>query len=159
MNSKLLVFIIFVLLVTACTKNTLFEEKVFFNKVGWNKDAPAVFNVVYADTSQVVDIGMTILHSEDYSFSNLWLFVDVDGPEGLVQKDTMELFFAHTNGQWLGNRKGNEIQISALYQYGVKLSKPGNYTFAVTQGMRRSPLEGIEEFSWWIQESDAKAEK
>ena len=141
------------LLVSACGQKVIFDEKVTIDATGWDMDAPALFKVTQNDTSQILDIGMTFLHSKDYAYSNLWLFIEVNGPEGLVQKDTLELFLAHVDGNWLGKKKSDAIQVSAMYQYGVKLSHPGEYVFKIKQGMRPNPLQGINELSFWMQQS------
>lgn len=155
MNKKVIVILIASLMLNACANTILFEETTKLEQEGWDKNKPVVFDVAYVDTSQIVDVGMTFIHSNEYAFSNLWLFMEVNGPEGLVKKDTLELFFAHNDGRWLGKKKGKAFEISALYQYGVKLSKLGDYSFSITQGMRSDQLMGIEDLSFWIQKSKA----
>jgi gliding motility-associated lipoprotein GldH len=154
MQSRYLIYMLLLMLFSACGAKVIFDEKVAFEPTGWDKDAPALFKVNQSDTSKVLDVGMTLLHSEDYAYSNIWLFIEVDGPEGLVQKDTLELFLANFEGEWLGKSKHDAIQVSAMYQYGVKLSRPGEYVFTITQGMRQNPLSGIKELSFWLQESE-----
>ncbi len=153
MNRYIFLIVAFLFFMSACTNRIIFEERVQMQEEKWDKDEPAVFAVLHQDTSQVVDVGMTFKHTDEYAFSNLWVFLEVNGPEGLVQRDTLEMFLAHVDGRWLGEKKSKSYEISALYQHGVKLSKPGNYSFSVIQGMRRNQLEGIQEISFWIQKS------
>lgn len=141
------------LFITGCGPGVLYDNSVTFENGVWDKDVPAVFEMEHPDTSRVVDVGMTFMHDETYPFSNLWLFLEVHGPKGTVQIDTLEFLLAETDGQWLGKKKGDQLEVSALYQYGVKFSEAGSWSFKITQGMRHPQLEGIHQVAFWVQES------
>ena len=99
-------------------------------------------------------MGFTFKHDNDYPYSNLWLFLNVQGPLQANQTDTLELFLARLDGEWLGRERGNMIEVSALFMNGVKMNQPGDYHFTVVQGMRRESLPGISSIELWVQESN-----
>ncbi len=139
---------------TSCQSSVVFDEVVELGETGWHMDHKAVFQVDVIDTSRVLDVGMTFRHTDDYPYSNLWLFVDMQSENGLSIKDTLEFFLSETNGRWLGNKKGDGYEVSALYKHAVKMSHPGSYRFEISQGMRRDVLPHITSVEFWIQNSN-----
>src|SRR5690554_2424218 len=59
-----------------CSQGELFREEQSFGAGGWHRDQAAEFEVEVQDTTQLLDIGLTLTHGEDYPYSNLWVFVD-----------------------------------------------------------------------------------
>ncbi len=158
MANRIIFILLIIVSLSSCENRILYEDIVTFDKNGWDKDSPAKFSFFYKDTSLVVDIGMTFKHADDYSFSNLWLFLDISGPTGIIQKDTIELFFYRNDGKMLGKQRDGNIEISSLYKHGVKLSQPGEYSFSIGQGMRHNQLKSIESVSLWMQTSNYQAD-
>ncbi|WP_462317622.1 gliding motility lipoprotein GldH [Marinilabilia sp.] len=141
-----------------CNQGTIYEGKYEFDTKAWHKDSLVTFNPVLNDTSQIINLGFSLEHSNDYPYSNLWLFIDVKSPNGHTQTDTMEYFLAEPDGQWIGKGSDDSRILYWLYKRGVKLSTPGKYTFSVRQGMRRDDLSGIHAFSLWVEEADIENE-
>lgn len=137
---------------SGCGSGVVYDETVDFDAAGWHKDNPAIFNVNITDTAKVMDVGFTFRHNEGYPYSNLWLFLTVEGPGSLSVRDTLELYLARPDGSWLGRKRGDVLEISALYQHDVKMAQPGEYRFTVIQGMRRDLLPNISSVEFWIQD-------
>ncbi len=140
-------------LISGCRNKMLYEGMHEFGSEGWHLSDTAYFDVNLADTSQVLDMGFTFRHSDRYPYSNLWLFLSIESPEGIHIKDTLDLFLAQPNGKWLGHRKHKAYEISSLYRYQTKMAQAGNYKFSVVHGMRREILPAIERIEFWIQTS------
>jgi gliding motility-associated lipoprotein GldH len=152
--SAVFIVIVFVMAFTACNRYTLYESSIEFREQWWHKDSALVFKPVVEDTSQVINIGFSLEHNNDYPYSNLWLFVDVTSPDGEKQTDTIEYFLAEPDGHWIGKGSNKKRTLFWLYRKEVKLSSPGQLTFSVTQGMRREKLPGIKSFSLWIEKAE-----
>ncbi|MGQ1890406.1 gliding motility lipoprotein GldH [Thermophagus sp. OGC60D27] len=146
-----LTFLVFV--VGACQNSTLYEQGSDFYAQSWDKDSTLVFKPVINDTSQVLNVGFSLVHTNDYPYSNMWLFIEVEGPDGTMQTDTMEYFLAEPTGQWIGRGNDNRKTLYWIYRRDVKLTSPGQYRFSVTQGMRRETLPGVGSFSLWIEKA------
>lgn len=148
-----LLLIAILLLSASCGDKLLYTETVVIDEVGWHKDKPVEFDVVISDTLTAVNVGMTFTHSNDYPYANIWLFMEITSDYGLSVVDTLDFFLAEPDGRWLGRKKGGEYVVSALYKHAVTMSRPGNYKFSITQGMRSDILPEIREFEFWISES------
>ncbi|PWD99172.1 gliding motility lipoprotein GldH [Marinilabilia rubra] len=140
----------------SCNQGAIYEEKYEFAGNGWYKDSVVTFNPVLEDTSKVLNLGFSMEHSNDYPYSNLWLFIEVKSPDGHMQTDTMEYFLAEPDGRWIGKGNDDSRLLYWLYKRGVKLSTPGTYSFSIRQGMRRADLFGIHSFSLWVEEAEMK---
>jgi gliding motility-associated lipoprotein GldH len=141
----------------ACNRGLVYEETRQMEDKAWYKDSLAMFQSVIEDTSTVFNIGFSLEHNNDYPYSNMWLFVDVESPDGYMQTDTMEFFLAEPDGRWLGQGNDKSRTANWLYKPGVKLRQPGEYSFSVRHGMRRNILDGVLSLSLWIEEADSRA--
>jgi len=134
----------------SCENNIIYKSAINYES-GWHKDSIATFEVLFADTAQVMDFILTFRHTEDYRYCNLWLFTSVENFEyQTLLKDTLELIMAYTNGSWFGKKKGENREISTYYKHAVKMAHPGNYKFEFQQGMRVDNLEEINKVSFKI---------
>ncbi len=62
---------------------------------------PLTFDVPVSDTINKYNIFVTIRNADKYDFSNLYLFIDINSPMKIVERDTMECILADPNGNWL----------------------------------------------------------
>ncbi|SKB98872.1 gliding motility lipoprotein GldH [Alkalitalea saponilacus] len=143
----------FAIMTVSCADRVVFEERLEMDIRGWHKDEPASFTVEIADTSQILDMGLTFNHTDGYPYSNLWLFLTIKGPDQVQITDTLELFLAEPSGRWLGRRKKGNYEISALYRHEIKMAHPGEYQFSVVHGMRRELLPHLKSVEFWVQSS------
>ncbi len=150
---------IFFLLVTlfwvacSCHPSSLYEQGVRLPNQGWHRDSALLFTPAIQDTSRVLNFGLTLHHNNRYPYSNLWLFIEVQSPDGIQQVDTLEYFLAEPDGQWMGKGRESDRQIYWLYKANVKMRNPGIYSVKIYQGMRNEWLQGIGEVSFWIEET------
>ena len=135
----------------SCNQSLVYEENREIPGKNWHKDSLVVFAPAIEDTSNVLNFGFSFEHNNDYPYSNLWLFIDVKGPEGHQQTDTMEFFLAEPDGRWLGKGNDDSRTVNWLYKRGVKMRQPGTYSFVVRQGMRRDRLDGVQSLSMWVE--------
>ncbi len=90
------------------------------------------------------DLQFGLRHSEDYPYSNLYLFVRLDYPNGRTLTDTLECPLASPSGEWYG--EGSRwIDQRIGYKRGVGFPLPGEYTLQVVHAMRQDPLPGMAE--------------
>lgn len=149
-----LFFILTALLLTilqSCSNKVAYDEFVSLADANWDKDTLAVFRADIQDSVSVYDIFIQVRNDNDYSFSNLWLFVDVISPDGRMRRDTVECTLANPDGSWLGGGWGSLYTLSCPYMSEIKFAKPGPYTFRMTQGMRKDQLKGIHDIGLLIE--------
>ncbi len=138
----------------ACNPAILYNSEQDIKGNAWHKDSLKSFSPVIEDTSEVINIGFSLEHSQNYPYSNLWLFVNVKSPDGEARTDTMEYFLAEPDGEWIGEGNERSRRLYWLYKGGVKMARPGEYQFTIQQGMRRDKLDGVQSISLWIEKAE-----
>ena len=137
---KLIVLLLF--LTTACTSKEVFSEFHPIYGAVWERDEKAIFEVAIPDGLQRYDVLLEIRNNNDYSFRNLWLFVDITAPDGKQRRDTVNVELADVYGKWYG--KGLSLySYSFPYESNIQYPDTGIFTYSITQGMRTESLNGI----------------
>ena len=103
---QIFLFGILITLFSACDKNKVFEDYISIPESGWNQDSILQFTVPVIDSLQNHNLYINIRNEVDYSYSNLWLFVEIVQPDGKAAKDTFEVTLAEPSGKWLGDGFG-----------------------------------------------------
>jgi gliding motility-associated lipoprotein GldH len=138
-------FLIFSLVVgiVSCDRKRVFESYQKLDENGWNKDSVVVFNVQLTDTIKNHNLYVNIRNKGTYPYSNLWLFMTVKSPDGLLRTDTVEFTLAEPSGKWKGSGIGGLHDNQILYKNSVYFPRKGDYIFSLKQGMRDNVLQGI----------------
>lgn len=135
----------------ACSHGVVYDEYVSLAKGGWDKDTLAIFRANVEDSLNAYNIWVQVRNDNDYSFANLWLFIDVISPDGITRRDTLECILARPDGSWVGGGWGSLYNARCPYKGNVRFSKPGPYTFRLTQGMRTDCLKGLHDVGLLIE--------
>jgi gliding motility-associated lipoprotein GldH len=126
----------------SCSYNEIFFEYHSFDRGGWSRDTAVVYRINISDTADLFDISLEIRNNNDYPFRNIWLFIDIQPPKGVVHTDTAGINLADAYGKWYG--KGISFYNRTVpYKTDVRFPKKGVYTYSIRQGMRKTPLKGI----------------
>lgn len=154
--NKIIITLLFVtaLLATACDSKGVFDSYATIPDKGWDKDSMAVFRVKIKDIDKHYHLSVNVRNEGDYQNQNLFLFIDVKGPNGKGERDTVNLILADQSGRWLGKGWGNYYQYSQLFKRGVKFPEKGEYTFMIIHGMRSDVIEGIRDIGLRVEKAD-----
>ncbi len=158
----LLVAVIFCFLITSCDSKAMFDiYKSVPNQ--WHKDSVASFNFKAPDTTRNYDLFVQLRNTNDYKFSNLFLIVELNYPNGKAVKDTLEYKMAAPNGELLG--KGfSDLKENKLWFRGFKkpfhFEEQGDYTINIQHAMRNNGevngvenLEGITDIGFRVEQA------
>ncbi len=158
----LLVAVIFCFLITSCDSKAMFDiYKSVPNQ--WHKDSVASFNFKAPDTTKNYDLFVQLRNTNDYKFSNLFLIVELNYPNGKAVKDTLEYKMAAPNGELLG--KGfSDLKENKLWFRGFKkpfhFEEQGDYTINIQHAMRNNGevngvenLEGITDIGFRVEQA------
>lgn len=131
------------LLFTQCDKGEIYSSFVSLQEANWDKNQMAVFDIRIDNVEDSYDTNVVIRNNNDYSFQNLWLFIDCKSPNGQITKDSLNIELADVYGKWHG--KGiNVFEYVYSYKEGVNLyPDTGVYVYSIRQGMRAESLKGI----------------
>ena len=135
-----LVVAIVLLVLFACDKNRVFETYKPVTGKGWHKDSVMTFTIPVKDTLSNHNLYINIRNDINYKYSNLWLFVALEQPGGVIAKDTFELVLADPAGKWLGEGIAGIKTSMLVYKRNVFFPVTGEYKFTIRQGMRETVL-------------------
>ncbi len=148
------IFIVFFIVTfVSCTNKGVFNEFKAVPKSGWSKDSLMVFNIPVTDTLHNNNMYINVRNSISYSYSNLWLFVEIVQPGGEALKDTFEISLADPAGKWLGQGMGGVKTCEVVYRRDVYFPVAGTYKVKIQQGMRENNLEGISDIGVRVEKS------
>lgn len=143
MRFELLCVVFLWVVFASCDSNRVYEVYKPIPKSGWNKDSLAVFSVPVTDTLQNYNLYIDVRNDITYSYSNLWLFIEIDQPGGKALKDTFEISLAEPSGKWLGEGWGGKKTRQVIYRRDIYFPSSGIYRIKLQQGMREPNLKGI----------------
>lgn len=137
-------FIISILFVlTSCDRKRVYESYRRLDDKGWNKDSLVVFRAQLTDTIKNHNLYVNIRNKGTYPYSNLWLFLTIQSPDGTSKTDTVEFTLAEPSGKWKGSGIGGLHDNQIPYKSSVYFPHKGEYVFSLKQGMRDNVLPGI----------------
>lgn len=140
---KKLLYIAIVLLTVSCGRNTLYDESVVIPGAKWDNENIPYFDVTVDDTLSNYAFYLNIRHLENYSYSNLYVFMHTEFPNGNVTHDTIECTLALPDGRWLGKGSGTMRSAKVVLNPALRFPLSGTYHFEIEQAMRQKELRGI----------------
>lgn len=121
----------------------------------WAKNIPAVFDFNIDQLQEERDFLFVLRHNDAYEFSNIFLFVETQYPDGTSKLDTLEYELTHKDGRWKSVGLGRTKEITLRFKEKASMKECGPYKITVLQGMRRDTLHGIEDLSLIIDKSQS----
>lgn len=141
----------FLLALSACDNKRVFDEYQPVFEENWHKDSLVIFDIPISDTVQNHNLYINIRSDINYAYSNVWLFVNIEQPNGNAVKDTFEMVLADPTGKWLGEGFGGYKTRQAIYRRNVFFPNSGDYKITIQQGMRDTKLEGISDVGFRVE--------
>lgn len=144
---------------SSCVTDTLISETRAVSGL-WDKDQPVRFEFEQLDSLKTYDIFLTVRHTNDYKYNNLFLITSLRYPHGKTETDTLEYRMAQPDGQWIGQGLGSVKEIKLWYKEGIRFPEEGNYNITITHAVRNNGevegvklLEGISDVGFIIENS------
>jgi gliding motility-associated lipoprotein GldH len=142
----------------SCNRDILYRKCIIIPDNIWTVNKPLVFDVPVSDTLNKYNIFVTIRNADSYDFNNIYLFIDINSPMKVTERDTMECILADPNGKWLGEGLGDIWDNKILFKRNVTFRRSGVYKFTIAQAMRTDSLPMIMDAGISIEKSPVKAE-
>lgn len=141
-------FVLLAALLGCTPEGVLFQADVPVPGDAWDRSFTPEFGFAVTDTVSQYDLVIDIRHTGDYPFSDLYLFVDMYGPDGRHARDTVECRLADPTGRWYGKGTGfifagRTVAARVLYRHGSRFPAAGDYRIRLEQAMRTERLEGV----------------
>ena len=139
-----LYIILGILICISCNNTEYVYEKIETINAGlWNKNHTVSFIVPANDSLKYYDLQVYIRNRNDYSYSNLYLFITVTAPTGATVTDTIQYILANNEGKWIGKGFSQLWDNRFPFRNNVRFGNKGNYVFNIKHGMREDELIGI----------------
>ncbi len=148
---QIFLFGLTIILFSACDRNKVFEDYIAIPDSVWNQDSIVQFDVPVTDSLQNHNLYINIRNEVNYTYSNLWLFIEIIQPDGKATKDTFEVTLAEPSGKWLGDGFGGLKTLQVIYRRNVYFPLLGEYKINIQQGMREENLKGISDVGFRVE--------
>lgn len=155
-------FVVLVISIMSCDSKRVFDE---YQSVSgaWHKDKAIEFKLVPPDTTKTYNLFINLRNTEAYKFSNLYLIVELNYPNGKALKDTLSYAMARKDGTLLGTGF-SDIKENKLWYKGHEapfvFEETGEYRVSIQQAMRENgrvsgidKLEGITDVGFRIEQA------
>ncbi len=144
-------FYLALLLLVSCDANKVYDEYQAIPSEGWLAKTSIDFEIEMEDTeASVFSYLIGLRNNNNYRYSNIFFFVDIENPAGEHQLDTLQYLLAEPNGKWIGSGVG-AIKHN-IYKFKDEQSLVnGLYKIKVSHGMRDDVLLGIEDIGFRIE--------
>ncbi len=147
--------IVMSLILFSCDSNKVFDQYIEVENGTWKRENVAKFTVNISDTTSAHNLYINVRNKGNYPFSNLYMFVKIEGPDGNFSIDTVNCTLADKSGKWLGNGIGDLWDVKVPYIGGFKFAHSGEYQFSFEQAMRvENGLEGITDIGLRIERKE-----
>jgi gliding motility-associated lipoprotein GldH len=136
-------FIALLLTFSSCDDAHVFEQSKIIENANWNVNQPVNFEFDIQDTVSFHNFYVTMRNQESYAYSNIFLFVSLEFPNGKLSIDTINCPLADAEGHWLGSGLGDLYDSRIIFKERKKFPLAGHYRISIQQAMRTENLEGI----------------
>ncbi|MDX1348639.1 MAG: gliding motility lipoprotein GldH [Putridiphycobacter sp.] len=127
---------------TSCDDAMIYEKNVGFENNTWVYEDPKTFSFEITDSLLPVKLSINLRTTTNYPYSNIYMFLHSNYPNGYHDIDTLEFFLADPRGNWLGDNSGTVVENRAVISKGV-FPTTGTYHFMIEQAMRNDSLPEI----------------
>ncbi len=125
----------------ACDDSLIYENNQGFEDNTWSYQDAKTFSFDI-DSLTPVKLFINLRTTTNYPYSNIYMFLHSDYPNGYNDIDTLEFFLADPIGNWLGDNSGTVVENKAMISKGI-FPATGTYTFKLEQAMRNDSLPEI----------------
>jgi len=142
---KPIAFIILIsLYLAACARLDVYEKTIALPSQKWYSNSRLSFSFNVKDTAANYMVYVVLRHTDGYEFNNLWLSVGFREPKGSLRFQNLEMILGSDAKGWEGNGMDDIFEVRKNISNGpIHFSRPGNYTFTLSQIMRQDPLKYI----------------
>jgi gliding motility-associated lipoprotein GldH len=138
----------------SCNQGLVFEKSQEIPNSTWDMNAPVSFEFDINDTVSLHNFYVTLRNQERYAFSNIFLFVSLEFPNGKLNIDTLNCPLADAEGRWYGSGLGDLYDNRIIFKERRKFPMAGHYRVSIQQAMRTNQLEGIADVGFRLSKLD-----
>jgi gliding motility-associated lipoprotein GldH len=126
----------------ACEQKHVFNEFKTVDIKGWKSTDTLSYLLKTEESDLNYRYSISVRHSKEYEFSNLWLKVLIKG-NGTDTSFRYEIPLFKNDGKPYGKSSGTLCTQTVPLKTKLPFYKKGVYTLSIIQLMRKDPLDGI----------------
>jgi gliding motility-associated lipoprotein GldH len=139
-------------LLGACSEKPFFDKTYAFDGKVWEQRVRPTFEVNIQDTAKYYDFVLTLRTTADYSYSNLWVFLNSETPNGITAREPFQFHIANPDGSWIGQKSGTMVDNQMIFKK-RKFPIKGKYKFSIEQGITEKVVDQVMDINLWLQEA------
>ncbi|MCB0686674.1 MAG: gliding motility lipoprotein GldH [Saprospiraceae bacterium] len=149
-----LLYLLPLTILSSCLADHFYAETAEIVDQSWQYVDTLEYSFDIQDTTTRYDIGLTIKHSDEYAFQNLYVKIFTVFPDGKNLAQTLPIDFADHTGKWYGVCSGDICTLEVILQENAIFNQMGMHHFKIAQFMRVDPVIGIESIGLFLDQKD-----
>ncbi|MGB4653889.1 MAG: gliding motility lipoprotein GldH [Bacteroidales bacterium] len=129
----------------SCGNKYDYEHSIKIQDAKWTYNDTLFFQFETTDSLALYEIELSLRNTTDYQYSNLFMFVTAFYPTYTYSRDTVEVFLAKRDGEWIGKGIGFYKNLDVLFAKNARFRNNGTHVIAINHGMRNDTIVGIAE--------------
>lgn len=134
----------------------MFEQNTEIKDNTWNLKNQLSFDFDVPDTNTKYNFYFNVRNTDDYPYSNIYVFFHTKFPNGKMGNDTVEFPLADDQGHWYGKGQGDLYDCQLVFRQNVRFPLAGKYHMDVEQAMRMTDLPGVQSAGIRIERAEEK---
>ncbi|MEN9640083.1 MAG: gliding motility lipoprotein GldH [Bacteroidota bacterium] len=151
---QLTVVALFSILLISCDDSVVFEENKTIDGGVWKNTENVHMQFNISDTVSFHDFYINFRNGEEYAYSNIYVFMEMEFPNAKKSIDTINCYLADPTGKWLGTGVGSLYDQRFKIRHRKQFPLAGRYTVTIRQAMRTPELEGIYDVGFRVAKSE-----
>jgi len=153
---KYLLILFISILFISCEEDVFYSGKVNIENSTWDYKTIPVFTFSVQDTTKLYDILLTMKHSDEYEYQNVYLKFITEFPSGKSFNDKISIEMADKTGKWFGNCSRGKCTLDLVLQKNAFFNETGRVKISVKQFTRTNKLQGIHNLRLIIKEKGSR---
>lgn len=142
------------LALAACGPSYEYEQEYELSEQGWAYQDSLDFSFAISDTATIYNLWLSVTHSPEYSYQNLYTRIHTTFPDGSRLSEVLSLELMPTEaGRWQGNCSSTSCHLQIPIQEGAYFDQAGDYTITIEQHMRESPVAGVQGLAFMLEDT------
>jgi len=126
----------------ACGPTVIFEKTYTIDNSIWTYGDSKQFSFTSPDTSSTYDLILDVVHSEDYSYENLYIQLKTTFPNQDQLTDEISIPLIQDDGHWVG-KGSSEKRVRVYLQQALRFQHLGEHQITLNQYSREEQLSGL----------------
>jgi gliding motility-associated lipoprotein GldH len=143
-------------LLSACSKNKVYEKYIKIDNYKWKRDKLITFDVDIKNTNSNYDVILALRHTTYYAFANIKVNVTITFPSGEMRTRDYNIFLRDADGSFKGDGAGDLWDITYPVFDDITFPDVGNYKFEVQNVMPIVELPDIMDVGLIVRKAEKK---